>query len=163
MELELLEVDILLLTNKNVDSMPVTQESLLALVVLNELECEFWRHFLDVDQHRLLQACTFLIHLAPDFVFCREVWLQSKLYWLSTEFDEQLVQDENLAIEEACFVKVNILLYFDGLISRQFVSCALEIELRLIELGLHILEFHTFSFELREDFDAQFDPLVDLH
>lgn len=163
MELELLEVDILLLTDKNIDSMPVTQESLLALVVLNEFEFEFWRHFLDVDQHRLFQACAFLIHLATDFVFGREVWLQSKLYWLAAEFDEQLVQDENLAIEEACFVKVNILLYFDGLISCQFVSCALEIELRLIELGLHILEFHTFAFELREDFDAQFDPLVDLH
>lgn len=163
MELELLEVDVLLLADENVDSMPVTKESLLALVVLNEFECEFWRHVLDVDQHRLFQACAFLIHLAPDFVFCREVWLQSKLYWLTTEFDEQLVQDENLAIEEACFVEVNILLYFDGLISCQFMASTLEIELRLIELGLHILEFYAFSFELREDFDAQFDPLVDLY
>lgn len=136
---------------------------MLALVVLNEFECELWRHFLDVDQHWLFQASAFLIHLAADLVFGREVWLQSKLYWLSIEFDEQLVQDENLSIEEACFIKVNILLYFDGLVSCQFVSCALEIKLRLIELGLHVLEFHAFSFELREDFDAQFDPLVDLH
>lgn len=143
--------------------MSVTEECLLALVVLNEFECEFWRHFLDVDQHWLFQASSLLVHLAPDFILCREVWLQSKLYWLPTQFDEQLVQDENLTIEEACLVQVDLLLYFDGLISSQPASVALEIELRLIELGLHILEFHTFSFELREDFDAQFDPLVDLH
>jgi hypothetical protein len=100
---------------------------------------------LDVDQHWLLQASTFPIHLATDLVFCCKVRLESKLHRFSTQFDEELVQDKDLTVKKASLVKVDVLLNFDRLFSGQPPPFAVKIELRLVELGLHILEFYAIT------------------
>lgn len=68
--------------------MPVTQKSLLVVIILSEFESELWWHVLNVYEYCLLQASAFFVHLATNFVLCSKVGLESELHWLPAHLDK---------------------------------------------------------------------------
>ena len=134
--------------------MSVSEQCLLNIAVLFELEGQLWWHLLNIYQHGLLQACTFLVHLTSDFVFGCKIWLKSKLHLLFGQADDNLVQNEDLSVEKASFIQVDILLDLDGFVSRQTLASELQVKLSFVKHCMHITQLNSITFELGEDLNG---------
>lgn len=77
--------------------------------------------------------------------------------------DDNLVQNEDLSVEKASFIQVDILLDLDGFVSRQTLASELQVKLSFVKHCMHITQLNSITFELGEDLNGQLNPLVDLH